>query len=104
MDYKMSLPLHKREYVVWVRKPWDREQMIRLLLPSIKRILLQVHEVHMLCGRRSGYREWPKGQQAQEETKHTKYFNFQLRENYAIIMQIMLCDAEKNRERAFTRV
>lgn len=71
--------------------------MIRLLLPSIKRILLQVevHEAHMLCGRRSGYREGPKGQQAQEETKHTKYFNFQLRENYAILMQIMLCDAER---------
>lgn len=71
--------------------------MIRLLLPSIKRILLQVavHEVHVLCDRRSGYREGPKGQQAQEETKHTKYFNFQLRENYAILMQIMLCDAER---------
>lgn len=44
--------------------------MLGLLLPSIKRILLQV-AVHALYGMRSGYKEGPKGQQAQVETKHT---------------------------------
>lgn len=54
--------------------------MIRLLLPSIKRILLKVavHEVHVLYGSRLGYREGLRGQQAQEETKH-KIFQFSVK-------------------------
>lgn len=30
-----------------------------------------------------------------KKKRNTKYFSFQLRENCAILMQIMLCDAER---------
>lgn len=91
----MSFPFSKRSYAVRAGKQRGRDHARELLLRPHKE-LPGKRQYTQYAAPEQGARGDLKDKQPKEKLNTLlKYSNFQLRENYAILMQIMVCGAER---------
>lgn len=91
----MSFPFSKRSHAVREGKQRGRDHARELLLRPHKELPGKRQYTQYAAPEQGARRDLKDKQPKEKLNTLLKYSNFQLRENYAILMQIMVCGAER---------